>query len=197
MFANLYRMKHFLAIAAMLAIMCEPAFAQFAPTPNSKVDLAPVINPLIQIGGLIITGLCIPLMWIWIGRTLKSWGIEATAELNATRAVTDGIAQTAIGKAINKYAVLPGQITVDVKSDIIADAAKSLVANAGDSLTKLGVKDNEKFVKAKEMIEARIGLMDAAAAGAPVLNPSQPAVVVAAPIEAPKVVDATKDRPTR
>lgn len=176
-------MKRFLAIGVALALVCDPALAQFAPTPDSKIDLAPIINPLMQVFGVIIMGIGIPLMWAFVGKTLKSWGIEATNELNATRAVVDGIAQKAIGGSIAKFAVKPGQITVDVKSDIIADAANALVKNGGDSLSKLGVKDNVQIIKAREIIESRLGLMEAAAAGNPVPNPSQPAVVVAAPVE--------------
>lgn len=174
-------MNRLIIITVIGALCIDPAFAQFAPAPiDSRVDLAPIINPLIQIGGLIITGLCIPLLWAFIGKTLKSWGVEETRDLDATRAVVDAIAQKAIGSSIEKYAVKPGQITVDVKSKIMADAANALVANAGESLTKLGVKDNEQIAKAREIISSRLGLMDAAAAGVPVPNPSQPSP---APVE--------------
>lgn len=171
-------------LAAVVAVLSDPALAQFAPSPDTKVDLSPIINPIIQVFGALIMFLGLPLMWAWVGKMLKSWGIEATNELNATRAVVDGIAQKAIGGAITRYSVVPGQVTVDVKDAIVADAVNSLVTNGGESLAKLGVKDNEKIVKAREIIESRLGLMAAASAGAPVPNPSQPAVHVA-PVAVP------------
>lgn len=186
-------MRTFVTIAALALAGMSPAFAQFAPAPEgTTVDLAPIINPFIQVVGALILSLGLPLMWMWIGKTLKSWGIEATNEMNATRAVIDGIAQKAIGGAILAHAVRPGEITLETKSAIIAEAANTLVRNAGDSLTKIGVKDSEQLVKAREMIAARVGLMDAAAAGTPVPNPSQPpAAIVNTPVLATGVLSET------
>lgn len=174
------------ATAVMLAPLPDLALAQatVVPVTNTQVDLAPVLNPIMQVLGVIIMGLVIPLVWAFVGKTLKSWGIEATAEMAATRAVVDGIAQKAIGGAITRLQVKPGQITIDAKNDIVAEAANQLVQNAGDSLGKLGVKDNDKILKAREIIESRLGLMDAAAAGVPVPNPSHPPAPVVAPVVA-------------
>lgn len=176
-------MRKFL-LAGAIAMLPAVALAQFAPAPpgSTTIDLAPIVNPLIMVLGTIITGLLIPLLWMWIKKTLASHGIDASNEILATQAVIDGIAQRAIGEAISKLSVVPGQITVDAKNAIVAEAANSLIKNAGEQLDKLGVKDSAQITKARDIIQSRLGLMDAAAAGVPVPNPSQPAPVAAAAV---------------
>jgi hypothetical protein len=61
----------------------------------------------------------------------------------------------------------------------LAVAARTLANNYAETLTALGSTDN--VAKAVEVIQNRLGLMTAAAAGTPVPNPSTtPSVPVAA-----------------
>ena len=139
----------------------------------TTIDLGPMVNAILSVMAVLITGLLLPLMYAWIGKTLKAWGVEAQTELAGTRAIVDTIVQKAIGQAFTQYQIKPGQLTFDTKSTIINEAANTIVKNASESLHKLGVPDNDKIQKAREMVMSRLGLMEATAAGVPVPDPSQ------------------------
>lgn len=176
-------MKKVLMLAAMAgAAMLLPtmAFAQFAQAPaGTTVDLSPVVNPLIQGLGVIITGMLIPLAWKGYRLLEKKLGLEDLKIEQQYRSAIDQGAQTAIGGALSKLKVPDGKLSIDVKNSVIAEAANKLIESFPAAMESL--KSDDKVEKAREIIESRLGLMDAAAAGTPVPNPSQATVVVATP----------------
>ena len=166
----------------MLLLLTSTALAQDGAVVTTAIDFGPMVNAIIGLLAMVVTTLLIPLLFAYIGKTLKAWGVEAAVELAATRAVVDSVVQKAIGQTITKYDIKPGMLTVDTKSTIIADAANTIVKNAAESLKKLGVPENEKVEAAREMVMSRLGLMEATAAGTPVPNPSQAPPAAPAPL---------------
>jgi hypothetical protein len=191
--------RHLVVAAALLPTLACPAFAQFAPAPpGAGIDLAPIVNPLLQTLGLVITGLVIPLLIAFIGKKMKEWGVEDQTLLAKLRAVIDDGAQKAIGGAIERLKIAPGNpiasLSITTRIQLIDDAANALARNFPDALDKLGVEDH--IEKAREIIASRLGLMDAAAAGTPVPNPSLPPPATAPAVIAPVVVTPTGNAPS-
>jgi hypothetical protein len=146
---------------------------------GTTFDLAPLLNPLIQAAGVFMSVAAPIIVAMAIDWLRKK---SALAGMLVDKALQDKIsagAQTAIGGAISRLQVHPGELTVDVHNAILADAARTLANNYAETLTALGSTDN--VAKAVEVIQNRLGLMTAAAAGTPVPNPSTtPSVPVAA-----------------
>jgi hypothetical protein len=177
-------MRRFILSLAFMPIL--PALAAIDTASGSSVDLAPLLNPLIQMAGVFMSVAVPVIMGMAIDWLRKK---STLAGMLVDKALQDKIsagAQTAIGGAITRLKVKPGDLTINAHSAIVADAAKTLETNFGETLTALGTTDNAK--KAIEIIQNRLGLMTAAAAGTPVPNPSTtPAVPVAtAPVVAVK-----------
>jgi hypothetical protein len=169
--------------AAMVVILIIgqiwPAQAAIDTTTGSSIDLAPILNPLIQAAGVFMSVAAPIIVAMAIDWLRKK---SALAGMLVDKALQDKIsagAQTAIGGAISRLQIKPGELTVDVHNAIVADAADTLAKNFGDTLTTLGSKDN--IAKAVEVIQNRLGMMTAAAAGTPIPNPSTtPSVPIAA-----------------
>lgn len=168
-------------LIAVCLLLPSAAFAQVAaPT---TVDLAPVLNPIVQALGAafmtIVTGILIPLAWQWYRKKAKELELEGLKIEEQYRSVIDMGAKNAIGGALGKITIPEGKLTVDVKNAVVADAANTLAKNFPDAFKQLGVENTVE--KATEVVKSRLGLMDAEAAGKPVPNPSQPVAVPAAP----------------
>lgn len=159
-------------------------------TQGAVIDLSPVLVPLLQFVGGVLSLLAVAAV-----PAVSKWAINKLHLQNqdivvGNKAYIDGEAQKGLAGALSRAeAVIVANVpmNVTVKNQVIADAATRLIANAGPQLQKLG--DPNIAAKASEIIENRIGLMQAAANGTPVPNPSapvaaQPIVAVAAPLPA-------------
>lgn len=162
-------MRRFL-ILLMLAAMSVPSMAQdIAPTTPSNF-----INILLGAMATLITVVVVPLAIIWgqgliAERRLKN--AQLAAQLSAT---LDSGAQKAIGGALGAIDIPDGKLSGDAKNRVVVLASQALVRNFPETFTALGIEDHAVTAKAKEMVESRLGMMDAQSAGNPVPNPSQP-----------------------
>lgn len=161
-----------IALACVFAVPAMPqALAQEAAAPTSPAAFLSVV-----LTGLatIITVVIVPLAIEWgrgmiAERRLKNKQIEEQA-----RGAVGALAQKAIGGALADIAIPEGPLKGAIKDGVILRASEALARNASESFGDLGVKNEHKRAKAKEVIISTLGLMDAQAAGNPVPNPSQP-----------------------
>ena len=142
-------------------------------TPSTSiVDLSPITGPLIQLLGLVISGLVTTIGYFVINLIRSKLNMSKLQESAQIQQEVDAAAQKAIGGAIAR---LPAGVTViDAHSSIAADAANAMVAHFADAIKKTNPNDVE--AAAKRIVENRLGLMTAAAQGTPVPNPSAPPV---------------------
>lgn len=139
-------------------------------TTGSMVDLAPVLNPLIQLVGMVLAGSAGTIAFFainWVRGKLKLQKLEQDA---ATQSRIDDVAQKIIAGALARANIKPGMAIVDVHSAVIADAGNKIAASLGKEISSLGVGDIEE--RAKAIVENRLGMMAAAQAGAPVPGPT-------------------------
>lgn len=178
-------MKVFLAAVLAIFAIVDPAFAQFSTqaTAPTTVDVAPVVNTIIQAVASLITIGVLPLMWAWFRKKQKEWQLEELKIEEQYRKAIDAGAMAAIGSIIARYQVKPGELTLDAKNELVASAANMLAKNFPDAFSALGFEDH--VVKAREVIESRLGLTEANAAGTPVVGTetaaAAPTVAVVAP----------------
>lgn len=171
------------AAALLCALAAAPAWALDTST-GSGVDLAPVLNPLIQGVGILVAG-CIGTIAVfavnWARGKMHLQAIQIDAGLQAK---IDAGAQKFIGGLVARAQVPLGKITVDTHNATINEAANKFAAAYGDTLKQIGSADN--VAKAREIIVNRLGMMTAAAQGVPIPNPSQdaPAATTLAPAKA-------------
>lgn len=151
-------------------------------TTGSAIDLAPLLNPLIQAVGAIVTG-CIGTIAVfginWVRGKLKMQKLESDAALQSK---IDDIAQKIIGGAMARANVRPGQAVIDIHNQIVADAGQKIAASLGSEISKLGAPDVVE--RAREIVENRLGMMAAAQAGTPIPGPTAtplPAATLAVP----------------
>lgn len=154
------------AIGALLLLSISPALALLDTTTGSAVDLAPVLNPLIQLVGMLLAGVVSALLLLAVNWVRGKLGLQQLARDSATQAKIDDVAGKIIGGAFARADVKPGQAMFDVKNPIIADAASKIADVLGKEIKDLGATDIK--AKAQEMVENRIGLMIAAQNGTPV-----------------------------
>lgn len=157
-------------LTASLLVLGSPAFAALDTTTGSAIDLAPVLNPLIQLMGMILVAV-IPVLILgvvnWVRGKLSMQKLENTA---AVTAHIDDQVQKIIGGAITRANLQPGQAILDVKNQIIADAGTRIVSALGSELTKVGTGDLAH--RAATIVENRLGMMMAAQAGTPIPGPT-------------------------
>lgn len=180
--------KAAIAAAFVLAYVI-PALALDTST-GSALDLAPLLNPLIQAAGAIVAAALSALAIMAINWLRQKMKLEKVVIDAAMQAKIDSAAQTAIGGAIARIQIPEGKHVLDFKHKIIADAAQKLAAGFGETLRDVGSKDNVK--KAQEIVENRLGLMTAEAKGTPVPNPSKPVAVAPAQATPAPTTPATK-----
>jgi hypothetical protein len=149
-------------------------------TPSTSiVDLSPVTAPLIQLLGLVISGLVTTIGYFVINLIRSKLNMSKLEESAQIQQQVDAAAQKVIGGAISR---LPAGIAViDAHSSIAADAANAMVQHFAEVIKKTNPEDVE--AAAKRIVENRLGLMTAAAQGTPVPNPSVP--VLPTPSTAP------------
>jgi hypothetical protein len=170
-------------IFALLAVIAfiDPALAQFstqsAPqtVPGTTVDIAPLANAVIQLAASALTVIAIPLLWAWWRKKEKELQLEGLKIEQQYREAIDKGAIAAIGAAQSQLVVQPGRLTLDIKNEIAANAANILAENFGKSIQALGAKDT--LEKARQVVESRLGLTEANAAGAPVVGVTTPSVI--------------------
>jgi hypothetical protein len=184
-------MRFFLAAFVALLFLVDPALAQFktAEAPpviaNTTIDLAPLANAVIQLATTALTVIAVPLLWDWWRKKSAELKLEHLKIEEHLRETLDKGAVAAIGAARTALEVQPGGLTIDLKNQIAANAANILARNFEQTLNKLGSKDN--LEKAKEVVESRIGLTEANAAGEPIIGVTTPAAAVQAAASDKKV----------
>lgn len=155
-------------------------------TPSTSiVDLSPITGPLIQLLGLVISGLVTTIGYFVINLIRSKLNMSKLEESAQVQQQVDAAAQKVIGGAIARLPA--GATVINAHNAIAADAANALVAHFADTIKKTNPDDVE--AAAKRIVENRLGLMTAAAQGTPVPNPSAPASVptpVIDPTAAPK-----------
>lgn len=164
-------------------------------TTGSAIDLAPVLNPLIQAVGAIIAGSIgtIAIFGInWVRGKLKMQKLENDAALQSK---IDDVAQKIIGGAMARANIKPGQAVLDIHNQIVADAGRKIADSLGGEISKLGAPDVVK--RAQEIVENRLGMMAAAAAGNPIPGPTATPLPAATPAPVPPTpaalpIDTTK-----
>lgn len=171
----------FVVQAVAQNVVSFPTQSAQAPT---VVDIAPVVNTIIQFASAVISLILIPLFWRWWRNKEKEWKLGDLKIEEQFREVIDRGAVAAIGGALERLQIKTGQVTVDMKSRLVADAANQLVKSFPDAFDGLGVKDH--LDKAREVIESRLGLTEASAAGSPVIGVNSPPAAVTVPTGEPK-----------
>lgn len=168
---NIPRFVATLALACALAcVLAAPATAQdiVPTTPSSFLSIA------LGAAAMMLTTVILPLAVLWGKQMIAEHALKVAQLQDQLRATIDSGAQKAIGGALGKIDVPEGKLPVALKSRIITDAGAALAKNFGDTLTSLGIDEMNHRSKAMEVVESRLGMMDAQAAGNPVPNPSQP-----------------------
>lgn len=139
-------------------------------TTGSAIDLAPVLNPLIQLVGMVVAGSAGTIAFYginWVRGKLKLQKLEQDA---ATQSRIDDVAQKIIAGALVRANIRPGIAVVDVHSAVVADAGNKIAQSLGKEISSLGVADVAE--RAKSIVENRLGMMVAAQAGTPVPGPN-------------------------
>lgn len=166
-----------LTVTILLIAMAiaQPALAQdIVPTTPSTF-----LYTMLGLASAFIVGVVAPLAWLK-GRQLITEQKLKNAQLEEQlRGTLDAGAQKAIGGALGKIDIPEGKLTGQTKTDVVKEASDALAKNFPDAFAALGVEN--PGAKAKEIVESRLGMMDAQAAGTPVPNPSQPVPTPAAP----------------
>jgi hypothetical protein len=144
-------------------------FAAVAPRPAAaaSVDLAPVVAPLVELAGAVISLIAVPAfwkLWSWLASKAHLEGLKIDDQM---RAVINQELMKAIGAGLAKVdgAIAGKPMPVDVKNRVINAAMKRAMQAVPDALDHFGLNDPKPLAA---MIEARLGLMSAGAA--PVLG---------------------------
>lgn len=140
------RMMMTLALGAGLMMLAlNPAAA------STVVDLSPMAAPVIEIGLTLLAG---ALLWL-LRRAIAVFEDRADMQLDEQmRARLQDALFYAVDFARAKVAsAAAGPLTVDVKSQLVAEAARYAMAAVPQALTYFGI-DRGRLV---EMIEARLG----------------------------------------
>lgn len=175
-----------LAIGIVLVLATSPAFAINTST-GAYFDFHQILDPVLQGVGLILSGAVSALAFYAINWLRGKLGLQKLEKDSATQKKIDDVTGKIIGGAIARTKEAAGNLTIDVKSPMVADAAAKVAEVLGTEIKSLGSMDVEG--KAREMVENRIGLMIAAQNGTPVPGTTTPPVPVAV---ASATVDATK-----
>lgn len=125
----------------------------------STVDLSPVIVPLVQVTGGLISALAPVLVWYAIRWVRSKMSLSQLGEDDALRQVVNQGLQKAIGAGVSRVqAAVAGQpMTIEVKNDVVAHAAQYAIDNIPGALKRFGLDDPNKLAAA---IEARLGIME-------------------------------------
>ncbi len=101
---------------------------------TSTVDLSPILNPLIEIAGLVLSGFA---MWA-LQRVATHFGISTKSALfQAVLGATD----RGIAYAQNVVEARADTATVDVKNAVAAEAANYVTSKMPEALNKLGMTE--------------------------------------------------------
>lgn len=172
-------MKKLVVTAALAALYV--AAAAF-PAHATVVDFSPVLTPIVQALGIVASAVALPLMWMGVNWVRNKLHLQQLAKDNALRVAIDAGLQKSVGSAISKtqeaVAGLPMQ--VDIKNQVIADAATYAKNTIGDTLKAANLDTPDKLSAA---IEARLGVMEMQAStgqAAPAIPAAQPVAQKAA-----------------
>ena len=113
-----------------------------APTPSTAIDLAPLVQPIIVTLGTIVSAAGAALIRYLLARV----GLERQTALQQT---AEGILQNAVryGMEAAQAKVQGGALTVDVRSQVIAQAASYAIQHGPDVLARLGVSRDQLEAK--------------------------------------------------
>lgn len=139
------RMMMTLALGAgLLLLALSPAAA------STVVDLSPMAAPVIEIGLTLLAG---GLLWL-LRRAIAVFEDRADMQLDEQmRARLQDALFYAVDFARAKVAGAAGPLTVDLRNELVAEAARYAMAAVPGALTYFGI-DRARLV---EMIEARLG----------------------------------------
>lgn len=184
-------MKEILVYTFWLAASVAPALAALDTTTGSAVDLAPILNPMIQTAGMILTGAASAIAYFAVNYVRGRLGMQKLEKDAALQSRIDDIAQKIIGGALARANIKPGQTVLDVHNQVVADAGNRIATALGKEITALGSTDIEG--QAKNIVENRLGLMAAAQAGTPVPGPTATPLPTATPsVQSAPVVDSSR-----
>lgn len=164
-------------LSVLFMFISVPAMAQDVIVPTNA---ATFLNIVLGAAAALITGVVVPLAWLYGRQMITERKLKLAQLEEQLRATLDSGAQKAIGGALGSITIPEGKLSGMDKNEVVSKAAKALADNFPDTFAQLKIGDVP--AKSKEIIESRIGLMDAQAAGNPVPNPSQaPTVTVPGP----------------
>lgn len=158
-----------LSLLIALALVSTSAMAQDAIAPTTPSNFLSIV---LGAATLILTTIIVPLAVLYGQGLLAERRLKNAQLSEQLRATIDSGAQKALGGALGKINIPEGKLQGPLKASVVAEAAGALAKNYSDTFADLGNMDPLK--KATEIVESRIGMMDAQAAGNPVPNPSQP-----------------------
>lgn len=141
-----------LATAAAAVVFSAPAQA-------ATVDFSPVFVPIVQALGIVASAVALPLMWLGVNWVRGKLHLQALEKDNALRIAVDAGLQKSVGSAISKTeaAVAGLPMAVEIKNQVVADAANYAKNTIGDTLKAANLDDPTKLAAA---IEARLGVME-------------------------------------
>lgn len=151
-----------------ILLTVSPAMAQdIVPT-----SPATFINTVLGLALGLLTTVLLPLAYLKGKQLITEQKLKNSQLEEQLRGTIDSGAQKAIGGALSKIEIPEGKLSGTVKDGVVKEATAALVKNFPDTFEALGVANVSS--KAKEIVESRLGLMDAQAAGNPVPNTSLP-----------------------
>lgn len=162
-----------LPIVASVSIVLAPfgAQAQTALAPavtSTTLDLSPVLTGLVEALCAVLAALAVPIFWAGWGWLQNRFKLSALEIDDATRATVDQGLQKALGYGIAQLhaeaaALTGGGLTIDVKSQILKNAASFALDHIPDALAHFGITPDQLA----GMVEARLGMLAVGQATAP------------------------------
>lgn len=146
-------------LIAMAGVVLACVAASIVPAAAETVDFSPVLTPIIQAVGMVASVTALPVMWMGVNWIRNKLHLQALAKDDALRVAIDAGLQKSVGSAISKSeaAVAGLPMAVNVKNQVIADAATYAKNTIGDTLKAANLDDPTKLASA---IEARLGVME-------------------------------------
>lgn len=141
----------------LLALLATTAAVTSAHA--ETVDFAPVLTPIVQALGIVASVIALPAMWMGVNWIRGKLHLQQLDKDNALRVAIDAGLQKSVGSAISKTetAVAGLPMSVNIKNQVIADAATYAKNTIGDTLKAANLDSPDKLASA---IEARLGVME-------------------------------------
>jgi hypothetical protein len=156
------------ACALALTTLALPALAQTTPASPTSIDFRPIVNDVVMPAVVSLLGI----LAAWLGMKLRTWlGLQQNSALAGT---LETALQNALAFAQSKVqgVIATAPLTLDVKNQVIAEAANYALAHVPDTLKALGV--DQKLLIQK--LEARLSLNTTPTAES-IAVPADPAAV--------------------